>query len=232
MSYTLVIGDRSYSSWSLRGWLMFARFGLPVTVQTARLYSPEITEVLGRLRDRSHRAGSPGRGGRRGLRPLGHLRYRRDACRAPSGSRPLACRPGCARDGPDGSGGDACELPAAARGLPDEPAARLPRFRAASGRARLPVADRGAVERGARGRWRRRSLAFRRLLAGGRLLRPVAARIATYGLPTGAEGAAYVAAHLADAAFLDWRAEGLADPFVQPDYDLDLPERPWPGPTR
>ncbi len=43
MSYTLVIGDRS---WSLRGWLMFARFGLPVTVQTARLYSPEITKVL------------------------------------------------------------------------------------------------------------------------------------------------------------------------------------------
>ena len=44
---------------------------------------------------------------------------------------------------------------------------------------------------------------------------PVATRIATYGLPVGAEGAAYVAAHLADAAFLDWRAEGLADPFVQ-----------------
>ena len=35
---------------------------------------------------------------------------------------------------------------------------------------------------------------------------PVAARIATYGLPVGAEAAAYVAAHLADPAFLEWRA--------------------------
>ena len=60
---------------------------------------------------------------------------------------------------------------------------------------------------------------------------PVAARIATYGLPVGAEAMAYVAAHLADPAFLAWRAEGLADPFVQPRYDLDLPERAWPGPA-
>ena len=34
MTYILAIGDRSYSSWSLRGWLMFARFDLPVTLET------------------------------------------------------------------------------------------------------------------------------------------------------------------------------------------------------
>ncbi|RMF38764.1 MAG: glutathione S-transferase, partial [Alphaproteobacteria bacterium] len=28
MDITLAIGDRSYSSWSLRGWLLFAAFGL------------------------------------------------------------------------------------------------------------------------------------------------------------------------------------------------------------
>ena len=60
---------------------------------------------------------------------------------------------------------------------------------------------------------------------------PVAARVATYGLPMGAAAMDYVAAHLADPAFLAWRAEGLADPFVQAHYDLDLPERAWPGPT-
>lgn len=27
MTYVLAIGDRSYSSWSLRAWLMFERFG-------------------------------------------------------------------------------------------------------------------------------------------------------------------------------------------------------------
>jgi glutathione S-transferase len=30
MTYDLVIGDRAYSSWSLRGWLLFDAFGLPV----------------------------------------------------------------------------------------------------------------------------------------------------------------------------------------------------------
>jgi glutathione S-transferase len=60
---------------------------------------------------------------------------------------------------------------------------------------------------------------------------PVATRITTYGLPVGPEAAAYVAAHLADPAFVEWRAMGLADPVVQPHYEFDLPERPWPGPA-
>jgi len=31
MTYTLILGDRAYSSWSLRGWLLFERFAIPVT---------------------------------------------------------------------------------------------------------------------------------------------------------------------------------------------------------
>jgi glutathione S-transferase len=59
----------------------------------------------------------------------------------------------------------------------------------------------------------------------------VAARIATYGLAVGPEAGTYVKAHLADPAFLAWRAAGLTEPHAQPGYDLDLPERPWPGPV-
>lgn len=29
MSYELFIGDRTFSSWSLRGWLMLEKFDLP-----------------------------------------------------------------------------------------------------------------------------------------------------------------------------------------------------------
>jgi glutathione S-transferase len=29
MTYTIYIGDRTFSSWSLRGWLMLEKFGLP-----------------------------------------------------------------------------------------------------------------------------------------------------------------------------------------------------------
>lgn len=60
---------------------------------------------------------------------------------------------------------------------------------------------------------------------------PVAARIAGYGLEVGAEARAYVAEHLADTAFRQWRAMGLADPLVQATYDLDLAEGAWLGPV-
>ncbi len=39
MTYSLLIGQKSYSSWSLRGWLCFAPFDIPVTVRSAVIYS-------------------------------------------------------------------------------------------------------------------------------------------------------------------------------------------------
>ena len=51
MTYMLAIADRSYSSWSLRGWLMFARFDLPVTLRPSReLYDPGFLDGARRLR--------------------------------------------------------------------------------------------------------------------------------------------------------------------------------------
>jgi glutathione S-transferase len=44
--YDLVIGDRSYSSWSLRGWLLFDAFGIPVKTHLARLYSDALPNML------------------------------------------------------------------------------------------------------------------------------------------------------------------------------------------
>lgn len=39
--YTIVIGDKAYSSWSMRGWLMLAAFGLPFEERLVRMYDPE-----------------------------------------------------------------------------------------------------------------------------------------------------------------------------------------------
>lgn len=39
MTYKLLIGQKSYSSWSLRGWLPFAIFDIPVEVSSAVIYS-------------------------------------------------------------------------------------------------------------------------------------------------------------------------------------------------
>ncbi|MEM9267510.1 MAG: glutathione S-transferase, partial [Pseudomonadota bacterium] len=60
---------------------------------------------------------------------------------------------------------------------------------------------------------------------------PVATRIATYSLAMPDAHLAYVADHLADGVFRQWRARGLAEPHRQSHYDMDLPTAPWPGPT-
>ncbi|WP_299677287.1 glutathione S-transferase [uncultured Roseobacter sp.] len=39
MTYDLYIGDRTFSSWSLRGWLMLEKFGLPYRTHLVGLYS-------------------------------------------------------------------------------------------------------------------------------------------------------------------------------------------------
>lgn len=41
MGYRLLIGQRSYSSWSLRAWLSFALFDIPVSVEDAVIYAPD-----------------------------------------------------------------------------------------------------------------------------------------------------------------------------------------------
>lgn len=46
MADILAIGERVYSSWSLRGWLLFARYGLPVTIRKAPMYTDTFHEVL------------------------------------------------------------------------------------------------------------------------------------------------------------------------------------------
>ena len=45
-SYQLLIGDPSYSSWSLRGWLAFKAFNIPVSVETTRFYQDGFAQDL------------------------------------------------------------------------------------------------------------------------------------------------------------------------------------------
>ena len=46
MTYLLALGDRAYSSWSLRGWLLFEKFNIPVQTRFARLYSEDFGAML------------------------------------------------------------------------------------------------------------------------------------------------------------------------------------------
>lgn len=49
MTYDLFIGDRMYSSWSLRGWLMLEKFGLPCRSHMVGLYTGTMAADLAPL---------------------------------------------------------------------------------------------------------------------------------------------------------------------------------------
>lgn len=49
MTYTLYIGDRTFSSWSLRGWLMLEKFDLPYQTHFVGLYAGTMAADLAHI---------------------------------------------------------------------------------------------------------------------------------------------------------------------------------------
>ena len=232
MTSTLAIVDPAYSSWSLRGWLLFRRFGLPVTVETAHLGTPELAALFDRFAPARTVPALSIDGGRDAVLDLG-LRWR--SPRPSPNATPTSPSGRATRRRAGWPARSAAEMHAGFRALRDACPMNLRRAYPASSRPSRCWPTSPASRRsgpppapcGADGPW-----LFGDYTVADAFFAPVAARVATYGLPVGPEAAAYVAAHLADPAFVEWRALGLADPVVQPHYELDLPERPWPGPAR
>lgn len=223
MTYALAIGDRAYSSWSLRGWLLFEAFGIPVQVRKARLYTDELPDLL--------RDFAPAR-----TVPALLLE---DGTVVPES---LAIAEELASRHPDADIWPADpSLRATARALAAEMHAGFNALRSHcpmnlrvsySDCAPPPevLADIARLEE----IWR---LALQK--SGGPWLcgdysaadvffAPVAARIAGYGLST--QATEYVAQHLAHPSFRRWRAMGLVDGADQTFYARPYPQRPWPGP--
>ena len=228
MTYDLFLGDRAFSSWSLRGWLMFVKFGLPVRTHMVGLYDGTLLEDLGDL--------SPAR-----LVPV-----MRDADGIVIGDS-LAMAESLAERHPE-----------AGRWPYDPAARALARWLVGemhSGfsdlRGDCPMqllhqkqgfepsdavrADLARIEE----LW---TLARDRHGDGGPWLfgaysladvfyAPVAARIAGYGLPVGEVARDYVARTLADTEFRQWRALGLTKRYDPEPYDMGLPKAAWPGPA-
>ena len=228
MTYHLAIGDRTYSSWSLRGWLLFEKFGIPVSVETAVLYTDELPRLLARY--------APAR-----LVP---------AMRMPDGvvvGETLAMAETLAERHPDAGIWPTdpaaralarwlcAEMHAGFGALRGDCAMNLsksyqdsaPRAEVLADLARIEDLWAWARDRfGAGGPW-----LFGTYTAADAFFAPVAARIAGYNLPVGGASAEYVAAHLADPAFRRWRAMGWAQHLEQPAYRKPYAERPWPGPA-
>ena len=232
MTYSLAIADRAYSSWSLRGWLLFEKFGIPVTTVFARLYDSAFTDHLADFAPARSVPALRIEGGRAPIVLWDSLAIAETlAERFPD--RPYwpgdLVHRGLARS-------MTAEMHAGFRALREACPMNLRRAYTGFEPSEAVTADVARIEAlwstarasggGDRGPW-----LFGAYSVADAFFAPVAARVATYDLPVGPEAAAYVAAHLADPAFVTWRSKGLADPVVQPRYDKDLPERPWPGPA-
>jgi len=226
MTYDLFIGDQSFSSWSLRGWLMFEKFGLPVRTHMVGLYDGTMAGDLADL--------APAR-----LVPV---------MRTPDGivvGETLAMAETLAERHPDaGLWPDNPGARATARWLVSEMHAGFGALRGDCPMQLLKIyqgftpsdavkADLARLEtlwilartsHGTDSPW-----LFGRYTLADVFFAPVAARIAGYDLPVSAAARAYVDAHLADPSLREWRTRGLQKSYDPEPYALDLPSRAWPG---
>lgn len=225
MTYELAIGDRTYSSWSLRGWLLFSKFDIPVSVRTARMYSQGFKDLLSEF--------APAR-----LVPAakidGYVVYDTLAMAETLADNHVNMWPSdpaaraMARS-------ISAEMHSGFSHLRTDCTMNLrhcyPDFQASD----AVLADCARIEQlwnlarsefGADGPW-----LFGEYSIADVMYAPVATRFATYNLPRNAVSDAYIAAHLADQNFRQWRACGLAENYVQPGYDLELTPAAWPGPA-
>ncbi|QIK41822.1 glutathione S-transferase [Pontivivens nitratireducens] len=218
MTWTLIIGDRTYSSWSLRGWLLFEAFDFPVKVRQYPMYSDALAAAL-----RAVPSGS-------NLVPQMVAEDGRAVWDT------LAMAETLAEDHPQMWPADAGQR-ARARSMVAEVHSGFTALRGACGMNLRHVYDGFAPSDAVR-----RDLARVESLWAGAdgwlfdaysiadvFFAPIATRIVTYGLPVSQRARDYVQRHLDHGPLRRWRAMGLAENFVQPGYDLDLSRGPWPG---
>ena len=227
MTYDLALGDPAYSSWSMRGWLLFERFGIPCNTHFARLFSDAFATLI------------------TGFFPARTV----PAVRFPEGAigDSLAIAEELASRHPEaGIWPKAPYARALARSLAAEMhSGFLPLRRACPMNLRVsyssfPVDETVAANLrrletiwdharqacGSDGPWLCGDYS-----AADAFFAPAAARIAGYNLEVSASARAYVEAHLADPAFRRWRAMSLFDGDDRPEYFYDNPRRAWPGPV-
>ncbi|MEO5615147.1 MAG: glutathione S-transferase [Cypionkella sp.] len=227
MIYDLVIGDRAYSSWSLRGWLLFDAFNIPVKLHTARLYTDELSNVL---KDFYPARTAP-------------------TMRTPDGvvvPETIAIAEELASRHPEaGLWPSEPKHRAIARALAAEMHAGFVALRehcpmnlraSYTDCAPTPevLADLSRLE--TIWAWAQKETGSTTWLCGAysaadAFFAPVAARIASYNLPLAPQAMAYVHAHLAHPSFRRWRAMGMIDGADQDFYRRPYPRRPWPGPV-
>ena len=224
MTYDLLIGDRSYSSWSLRGWLLFAAFDVPVRVRLVRMDHPDFAAALADwppARTVPTARAADGAQWHDSLAIAEGLAERHpEAGHWPAEPCARALARSLAAEMHSGFGAlrSACpmNLRVSWEGFVPSDAVRadLARIEAVWAAARAMAAD---------GPW-----LFGAYCAADAFFAPVAMRIAGYALPVSDAARGYVDAHLGHAPLRAWRAEGEAADRTLAIYDMGLPTAPFP----
>ncbi len=224
MEYDLFIGDRTFSSWSLRGWLMLHKFNLPFRTHMIGLYGGTMAQDMAPL--------APAR-----LVP---------ALRTPEGDvvgESLAIAETLAERHPQSTLWPAdpaarvrarwlcAEMTTSFGALRGDCPMQLAHIDADFSPSDAVLADLARIEtlwayareKATEGPW-----LFGAYSLADAFYAPVCARITGYALPVSETAAAYCATTLGDPAFQQWRAEGLRttyDPFPYPPKGRT---EPWP----
>ena len=227
MTYTLYIGDRAYSSWSLRGWLLFENFGLKAKTKLLDFSSQNVAEQLAEvapartvptmvtpegavvsesLAIAEELASRHPEAGHWPVDPKARTVARTLAAEMATGF--IALRSACPMN---------VRLSYSGFPIADDVRADLARLEL--------IWDNARATTGTESAW----LCGDYSIADA-MFAPVAARIAGYDLPVSAAAQAYIDAHLADPAFRRWRAMGIVRGETLSWYAKDHPTRPWPGP--
>lgn len=225
-SYELAVADKMYSSWSLRGWLLFEVFGIPYKQHTALMRSDGFHEMLShfkpaRLVPAMKFDGHVVTDSLAMAETLAEQNPSLNMWPSDAGARAMARS--VVAEMHSGFGQLRGDCPMNLRHSypdfkpPDAVLADVDRL------TELWSLCREAY--GADGPW-----LFGEYSIADVFYAPAATRLATYHLPQNGLASDYVAAHLAEPSFRRWRAMAFAQNYVQPGYDLTLETSSWPGP--
>ncbi|MGB0799048.1 MAG: glutathione S-transferase [Planktomarina sp.] len=227
MKYDLYIGDRTFSSWSMRGWLMLKAFNIPFKPHMVGLYSGTMTDDLAPL--------APAKLVPVLKTPAGHVvqdtlamgetlaEAHPDAGLWPSDPGQRALARGIVAEMHSGFGAlrSACPM-----NLQNGWAGFAASDDVLKDLARIETLWSAAFEMSKSDTW-----LFGQYSLADVFYAPIAARIAGYGLPVSPQAAAYVERHLNDTNFRQWRAMGLTKTYDPSPYPMPCDPTAWPGPT-
>lgn len=227
MTYELILGDRAYSSWSLRAWLLKEVWDLPLPTRYVSFLTESVAEQLqdvGTAKTVPTLVTPDGAILGESLAIAEELASRfPDADLWPADPKARAVARTLTSEMHAGFGPlrDACPMNLQVSYQSYEPDAAvladLARLDVIWGHARDLFGDTGP--------WLCGSYSI-----ADAFYAPVAARIAGYNLPVSETSQAYVDAHLAHGPFRRWRAMSLVSGPDLPWYARDYDQRPWPGP--